>query len=246
MGDEAFVSNFPAWQSQLEKQFPIYEPVTEWRINADIKDSTVSFDPRKASLNIIPRFSKKTGKAGFDWSIRSPKGCLTMNMHSGLNLTRSYQELRLEFEPWLQSWIDNFKVDEFQRVNLHYVNFLNRVAMPDFATNDGRLDIDKIITVFVHLPGQYQEIVPPLDCKLNLKLRSDPYATLLIHLLSQSGPGLPSPTLRLDFVVDALTPSGTTKSELLDLLDWCHDRIIEQFQVVFTQEAIKSFYLTDK
>src|SRR4029077_2515349 len=82
MHEEIYASRFAAWQAQVQLHFPIYEPVTEWRINAEIKEGSVSMDPRKAQLNIIPRFSKKKSKAGFDWSLRSPQGALTMNMHS--------------------------------------------------------------------------------------------------------------------------------------------------------------------
>jgi hypothetical protein len=120
------------------------------------------------------------------------------------------------------------------------VNVINRDTAPDFSTEDGRLLLDKLITVFVRLPGEHQDIVPPLDCTVNLKLRTEPQAVLLIHLFAV--PAVPQrPTVRLDLAVETHVPTGTSPDKLLDLLDWCHEQILDQFKIVFTEEGIQSF-----
>jgi uncharacterized protein (TIGR04255 family) len=240
MDGEIYASNFDAWRTEVQAEYPIYEPVSQWLINAEIKEGELATDPRKAQLKIIPRFSKKTGKAGFDWSLRSPQGSLTMNMHSGGHLRRRYDDLRAEFSRWLSRWIEHFEVEEFQILNLTYVNVVNRDTAPDFSTEDGRLLLEKLITVFVPLPGKHQDIVPPLDCTVNLRIRPDPPATLLIHLFGV--PAVPQrPTVRLDLTVETQVPSGTSREQLFEILDWCHERILNQFKIVFTEEAIKGF-----
>jgi hypothetical protein len=101
MDEEIYTSNFEAWRAIVEPEFSIYEPVTEWLIKVELKGGVLAADPRKAELKITPRFSKKSSKAGFDWSLRCPLGALTMNMHSGHNLRRGYDDLRHEFSRWV-------------------------------------------------------------------------------------------------------------------------------------------------
>jgi hypothetical protein len=140
----------------------------------------------------------------------------------------------------LTRWTRHFEVEDFERVNLFYANLVNRDTAPEFSTADGRLLLEKIITVFVPIPGKHQDIVPPLDCTVNLRVSTDPEAALLIHLV-----GLPDvaqrAAVRLDLAIETRVPSGASLERVLELLDWCHERILEQCQVVFTEEARKSF-----
>jgi hypothetical protein len=62
------------------------------------------------------------------------------------------------------------------------------------------------------------------------------------RIILASVPSLPpQPTLRLDFITETAAAEGSSLDEILKTLDWCHDRVIECFEAVFTDAAKESF-----
>src|SRR5260221_12179111 len=82
MSEETYVSRIEAWRKIVEPEFPIYEPVGEWKVAFEQKGTQAVVDPTRGELVIIPRFSKRAAAEGFDWSVRCPRGRLIVNMHA--------------------------------------------------------------------------------------------------------------------------------------------------------------------
>jgi hypothetical protein len=247
MSDETFESRFEDWRALVTPEYPVYEPLKQWLILAKEKDREGEgglplFDSIQPELRITPRFSKKTSKEGFDWSLRCPKGQLTVNMHSSPDqgLTRRYANLRSEFARWLPLWIEKFSVNSISKITIHYVNLINRLTVPEFVTPKGALLLSEILTVF-SIPGEHEHIVPPFDCKVTVQLRGE-HNSLLRLIVSDWPDARLAPAVKLDFVVEVLNPKvGASVEGIMALLDWCHQRIIERFEVVFSEKVKQTF-----
>lgn len=246
MADEIFESRFEQWRALISPEYPNYEPLKQWLIlmkDRERDEGLPLFDTMQPELRITPRFSKKTSKEGFDWSIRCPAGQLTVNMHSrpDQGLTRRYGTVRAEFARWLPIWIEKFSVTTTSKITAHYVNLINRDTVPTFTTPTGELLLGQVLTVFSRIPGQHEHLIAPFDCKATLQLKGDNNSLLRLNVRDWSNPQL-GPAVRVDFVVEIHEPKvGTSVDGIMSLLDWCHERIVERFEVVFTDDAKKTF-----
>jgi len=243
VAEELFEDRFDDWRAFVEADYPLYEPLKEWLILVEEKDEIPLLDTARPELRITQRFSKKPSREGFDWSIRCPAGQLTMNMHSKTceGQIRRYHHLREEYEKWLPKWMEHFGAKELKKVNLHYVNILNRETVPGFFSPDGGLLLNKLLTMFSTVPGEHECIVQPYGCQVAVKLRDREESTFLIEVASMPGHGH-DVAVKVDFVVQ--TPLSATECDprsVLALLDWEHEHIVKRFEVVFTPEARASF-----
>jgi uncharacterized protein (TIGR04255 family) len=239
--EEIFEERFDEWRELVEAEYPVYEPLKEWLILVEEKEGIPMLSTARPELRITHRFSRKSSKEGFDWSIRCPAGQLTMNMHSKLGKgdERRYSHLRSEFEQWLPKWIKHFSVSEFSRVTVHYVNHLTRETVPSFFSDQTHLEVEQLLSVFTTIPGEHESIIPPYQCTANLVLPGRPNATLRIEV---GGIISGAPGLKLDLVAQVeLKGESVTPAQLLELIDWTHARIIDRFEAVFTEKAKKSF-----
>lgn len=242
MSEELFESRFEEWRAIVEKEYPVYEPLKEWLIQVEEKEGIPLFDTVEPELRITPRFSKKRGSEGFDWSIRCPPGQFTMNMHSSPNQgsERRYRNLRAEFSEWLPKWLDHFSVISPKRVSMHYVNLINHQTLPKFMGEE-HIFLDQILTVFAQIPGEHEALIQPYECQATLLLRGREKATLRISVNDWSN-ARHGVAVRLDFFASAPIFEGEQNAEaLVNVLDWCHDRIVDRFEVVFTPKAKETF-----
>jgi hypothetical protein len=129
MSEEIYLSRLDSWEQIVQAEFPIGESVSEWTVKMDPKNIQRVLDPSLSELKIVPRFSKQPSSKGFDWSLRFPRGQLTVNMHSNPKSPRRFQDLTAEFQKWLPQWMQHFEVDYLQTIALHYVNVLNRESV---------------------------------------------------------------------------------------------------------------------
>jgi len=238
--EDTYETNFPAWRKLVEEEFPVYEPVTEWLINFEPKEGKATIDPLKTELRITPRFSKRKMIEGFEWSIRCPRESLIINMESKPGTPSQYNDLRSRFSSWLSRWVQHFKVEDLRRVNLHYVNLLNPQTIPELLTPQPGIPLDKILNVFVGFPGRHRAMIPPLNCQVTFQLEDREDA--VVQIILASAPNFqPQPAVRLDLVVETSITKTNSVDEILDTLDWCHERIIEHFEAVFTDAAKQNF-----
>lgn len=248
VSEENFERKIDDWALQVSPDFPEYEPLKEWNIPfREVKTETGEVIPvldeqTEPTLKITQRFSKKTSKDGFDWSIRCPAGQFTMNMHSNPGSDaqkRRFEHLRKETEIWLPRWFQQFDVNQVRRISIYYVNILNYKTVPSFYNESG-FRIGDVITIFSNIPGEFESIVPPYDATVTVKLKGHENAFLRMNV--GDWPKSAEPAVQVDFQADILCPDGgITTGETFPLLDWLHMNIVKQFDKVFTAEAKKSF-----
>jgi hypothetical protein len=244
MDHEVFASRLSSWQEIVKAEYPVGEPIQNWIIRADDRDGVPIFDTLHPLLQIIPRYSRKSAKEGFDWSIRCPSGQFTMNMHSDPEEgeTRRFDHLRKEFAIWIPLWISHFEVKEANRLTLHYVNALTPRTVPGFFDDQRHLFLSRVISVFADIPGEHDSIIQPYSCEVTLLLKGGHGATLKIKVNDWMSPRYGS-GVEVSFIVSMPFFAGEVLSpeRALELLDRAHEYIVQRFEVVFTQEARASF-----
>ncbi len=239
MTPEQFEEGIEGWRQEVASEYPYEEPLTEWLLNMKEKDGIPLLDTMEPELKITHRFSKKRKAEGFDWSIRCPSGTLIMNMHSRPGSDRQYANLKDEFERWFPKWVRHFNISQCHAVTLIYVNSLSRDVTPDLFTSEGDLELGKALTVFAGIPGVHERLEPPFDCQVTVRLNPETSLHIRVNDDSSLGRG-PTVLVKLKCTA-ALRPGHGTVQEALQLLNWCHERIIERFELVFTTEAKETF-----
>ncbi|NJK92903.1 MAG: hypothetical protein HC904_14420 [Blastochloris sp.] len=241
--EEIFARGLESWKTLVEPDFPIYEPLQQWLYKSIVRDEMVLLDPTQGTLELTPRFSKKTSAEGFDWSIRCSPEQFTMNMHSSPESSgeRRYPKLHYEYARWLPKWLEHFKPVKIHTLEMLYLNVLNIDTIPLFVTPDG-LQLGQVIKLFPPIGSEYKSAIPPYECTLNLALkeREGSFVSLKVLDYPPKGGHL---AVRLDISCrTGITPGTEDNPEkILELLNWCHERIIFQFEDVFTNEAKTQF-----
>lgn len=242
MTPESFEEKFEQWQNLVIEEYPKETPLVEWKLNMEENEYGIpNLDTMNPELRITHRFSRKTAVDGFDWSIRCPVGRIAINMHSRPGDGRGYGgTMRKELEKWIPAWLKHFDVERSKYVSLHYVNMLRRDITPDLFDDDGSLRLGNALTIFSNVPGEHEHLEPPFDCQVGVRLNGHDDAHLRVHVCSE-GNAQSGPAVRVSFTARAALDQNARSEDTLRLLDWCHDRITERFEVVFTDEAKETF-----
>ena len=239
MTPERFEVGIDGWGQEVMREFPVEEHLTEWLLNMEERDGIPLLDTMEPELRITHRFSKKRKVDGFDWSIRCPVGKFMMNMHSNPGCGRSFKNLFEEFQRWFPRWMGHFDVTESQGVGLIYVNKLRRDITPQLFGDDGDLELGKALSVFSTVPGEHERLEPPFDCQVTVRLNPSASLNIRVHDISSPAHGA---AVNVVFKVFAkLQPGRQGALDTLQLLSWCHERILERFELVFTEEAKETF-----
>lgn len=240
MSEEQFASGMESWESIVKQEYPNEEPIIKWSLNMEERDGVPLFETMQPELQITPRHARKPKLEGFDWSIRSPRGRFVMNMHSEHGTRRRYVHLRNECARWLPHWFEHFRITTPTEVSLLYVNHLRLDLTPGLYEPGGALLLEDTLTIFSAVPGVHEAIIPPLDCRMNVRLIGPPVAQMQIRLRDLKSRSQ-APALGLYLQTVAKVPADARPDGILELLDWSHERILERFDVLFTEDAKKSF-----
>jgi hypothetical protein len=159
----------------------------------------------------------------------------------GQGAERRYKDLRKEFAKWLPKWMAHFGVQSSIKIGVQYVNLINRQTVPSFVDKQGSISLDRVITVFARIPGEHECVIPPFNCKATVQLQGRANAYMQIEMNSWASPQF-VPGVVVNFSIDAdPLDDGCSAESILGLMDWCHQRIIDRFEVVFTEEAKMTF-----
>lgn len=244
VSEDVYQKNRSEWEAKVLSEFPVSEPLAEWRVDIQQRppgDSTVRI-LGTPELHIIPRFSKKKSEEGFDWSIRCPKGILIMNMHSQPNegAERRYLNLRREYCRWLTEWLRIFDITETTTASIYYINMLSKETIPSFYQDD-RLELPEVLNIFSQIPGEHKMLLPPYQCTATMLLNGRENSTLQV-IVNDSPNAQMEARIRVDFIATTpLKDTGPDADAIAELLDWCHERVIDRFEAVFTDKAKKAF-----
>jgi hypothetical protein len=246
--EEIFESRFEAWRNQVEAQYPIYEPLKQWDLmyaqKGDPTDPIPVLTSTTPQLRITPRFSRRLSKEGFDWSIRCPRDQFTMNVHpdpedgSG----RRYTQLRYEYLNWAEKWMKHFDVKSIGLIQLNYVNVLNKTTVPSFFSPDGQsFSLPQLINIFTNLSRPGEVMMPPFACQATVGFTNKKNATLSVQV--QDATTSPLDVGVLVGFIATMQPEEPEPSiqKIAELLDWAHERILERFDMVFSDRAKESF-----
>jgi len=151
----------------------------------------------------------------------------------------SYSELKDFVNEWLPQWKEIFKVDRFERIKMGYVNRLTQKTIPQFFDAEGRLKIDKVITLFNSPFIAGKQICRPYECQMTLSMMDEtPAGALNLQVVTRDSQSIFVDVI-LTFITDSSSQIGYDKT--LSLLDPIHDQISRAFLGVFTKEALQSF-----
>jgi uncharacterized protein (TIGR04255 family) len=151
----------------------------------------------------------------------------------------SYSELKNFVNEWLPQWREIFKVNKFERIEMGYVNRLTQKTVPQFFDTEGRLEIDKIITLFNSPFIAGKQICRPYECQMTLSMMDEtPAGKLNLQVVARN-----SKSVLVDVILTFVTDSSSqiVFDEALSLLDPIHDQVSRAFLGVFTKEALQSF-----
>ena len=237
---ETFFSRIEGWKNIVRKEFPVYDPLTEWLLNVQEKDGVPLFNEAEPEVLITHRFSKRNQSGERTWSMRCPPDRLILNLHAEQHDSHDFEELYAAMSNWLPRWTDHFGVNQFPTVQLDYVNVLGPRRTPRFVDKDGGIQINRLIEVFGKIPGRHQSIIAPYDCKVGLLIEKDRCgANIHVHAVRSRDDAL---HVRVDLQVVAAHPIPMVSvDEALSELRYTHAVLIGQFDALFTDEAKASF-----
>jgi len=250
MTDETFEMNRDSWKTHVKREFPFEDPLVQWRLNIKEEDGVPMLDQIHPELKITDRFYRKRedkGKEGqaksdFDFAMRSPQGRVELHMGSWPGSPRSFQTLRTECERWFGSWFKTFQLEKPTKVLLHYVNLLRKDVTPELFDENGALALGETLSVFAGVPGEHAHLEPPFDCKVGLRLNGVKDGKMRIHVVDASAEtGNKAVAVRVHIFAEAGLETGEGVDKALKLLDWCHERIVERFELIFTEKAKRTF-----
>jgi len=128
-------------------------------------------------------------------------------------------------------------------VLLHYVNLLRKDTTPNLFDENGALALGETLSVFAGVPGEHAHLEPPFDCKVGLRLNGVKDGKMRIHVVDASAEtGNTAVAVRVHFFAEAGLDAGEGIDKALMLLDWCHERIVERFELIFTEKAKRTFH----
>lgn len=239
MDASVFESKIETWKDLVKSDYPVDESLVEWLVRMENKEGVPMFDTLEPILKITPQYLRRRKAEGADWGIRCPAGQFTMNMHSLPESNRRYRHLRDEYAKWLPRWMDHFGVENANVLSMAYINDLSRELTPQFFNERG-LQLGRVIKIFSSVPGKHESLEPPYDCQVMVNLGGEKARKLMIRVndIRDAHNNL---GMRVTFDAIAEIAGPTDHLQVLELLDWCHERIIERFETVFTDEARQSF-----
>lgn len=243
---DTFESRVGAWIEKMHSEYPVAASFPEWDIK--IEEQTEHRIP--VVKNITPRArlvhrrwkSDLNGRHVFGFDVRSDR--LVFRVLREKNAVHDFSEIEAELQRWAPAWMEHFGIRDLDGTTLEYVNELSPVVTPQFVSKDGKsLEISEALALFVDIPGKHKRLAPPYDCQVCLVF--DETIPRSCHLRVF---GITNREAAVQVLLNVFTrPHESVKQKSISLqqalteLRESHDVALEQFQVIFTLEALKSF-----
>lgn len=241
MPEERFQAQFESWREQVEKEFPHYEPAKQWLILVTEKDGVPLYDSFQPELRITHRFSRKSEGGRRELAMTCPQDALALHLFTKPGSVHGYGELAAECRKWLPRWSQHFAAEWVKKLQLHYMNVLSPETVRPFILENRSLQLQRILTTFATVPGPSEGLIPPYDCTVTVQLQENPSMTLAYKVVGNLA-AKSQPNVQVEFIVDVVCEDrGVELETAAHLLDVAHARIIERFELVFTEEAKEYF-----
>jgi len=242
MSPELFEEKVAGWTEKLLKDYPIKASFPEWEITIEEKtDSRIpvvtSVSPR---MRLVHRHWKGNhqGRKIFGYDVRPDRLVFRVTHEEGV--LHDFSEIQAEMTRWGPLWMDHFNIPHLDGTTVEYVNEISQIRTPQFVTSDKTvLELTKALKIFSAVTGKHIRMCPPLDCHLSLMYNEQVPRTCGIRIFA-----VPQKSLKIQVQLNIgtkLPNKKLTLKQALDEIGDSHTVAIEQFQNLFTAEALASF-----
>lgn len=237
---EEFEKRMPSWVEKIRKDFPIAENLAEWNIDIEQKNGVPFVKNLVPKARIIRLFWRSHKEHLHVLGMRLRPDRLVFHLQREKNNPHAFNEILPEMEKWLPLWAEHFGINDIDGVMAEYYNVLDGNITPQFVDPDSKsLKIGEVLTVFGKIPGKFESMTAPYDCKVRMVINSTKPTYLDFRV---RGDDYSHGAVRVDFVASTFPKEKKLSfAESIDELNLAHDVIIEQFSCVFTENAKKSF-----
>jgi hypothetical protein len=238
---EKFDELIPSWADLVSPDFPEQQIGKQWSVKLNEKNGI----PRpRTELSLRHRSVALNGKGKLIREVTPFPGGIAIRLERSAGVLHSFDELFGFAEKLLPRWKEHFGVSLCRGLRLNYKNTFSPEITP-FAFEelaDGRvmLKLDRWLTYFSRVPGNFQSVVRPIHSKLTVSVDPEKEAEFT-YLVKSSDPD-EAATIVVHLVVDTYGKQRKLDiSSLLAETKWSHTLILEQFEAFFTKAALENF-----
>jgi hypothetical protein len=236
---EVFEAKIPEWAVKIRERYPIAEPIAEWSLNIKEVKGVPMLQDVMPKAEIIQMFWKLHRKKTQVYGMRLRPDRLVFHLRWEDGVSHDFEELYAEMQAWIGKWMEHFEVPFLKGVTAEYLNRLDAKITPQFMLPDGRLKLAEAIVLFANIPGKYQTITQPFDCRVRLIVdeKRPCYFDLRVREDNEG-----HTAVRVDMVVTAIGRDKAISAEDgLAEIRFAHEVMLEQFDCFFTEQAKESF-----
>jgi len=238
---EDFEAKLPGWIERIKDEFPHPESFAEWFIDITQKEGIPLLKDAQPKARIIRLFWKRHPKGLKVFGMRLRPDRLVFHLRRAEDEPHGFEELYALMEKWLDRWAEHFGFGEVAGTSVEYVNLLDERLTPQFVPAQGGLQVGNALNIFTRIPGRYQNIAQPYDCKLRLVV--DEKMPCFFDVRVRAHDEGENPGVRVDFTVTTRAPGKAIELKTaLREIAFGHEIMLEQFDCFFTDEAKLSFH----
>ena len=236
---EEFDLRLPAWIEKIKKPYSRPEHIAEWQIEIEDKSGIPVIKTLQPKAKIFYQFWKPHPKGTKVYGLHLRPDRLAFRLRREEDDPHDFDELYVEMKEWIHQWSEHFGVPSVSGVALEYINMLSHEITPQFGTKDGGILTGEALMLFANIPGKYQSITAPYECRARLIIDEKMPCYFDVKVRLEAG----EPTrVRVDLVA---TTRGNNRSitvaKALEEMDYAHTVMLEQFDCFFTPKAKESF-----
>lgn len=236
---EVFEAKMPEWTVKIRNEYPLARPIAEWSINVKHVQGIPMLQNAMPKAEVIHLFWKRHPKGQPVHGMRLRRSRLVFHLCREDGDAHDFDELYGAMEAWIGRWMEHFEVTSLTGVTAEYLNRLNPKITPQFERPDNRLDLADAFVMFANMPGRYQTITDPYDCRVRLIVDENRpcHFDLRVRADDENSVGV-----KIDFMVTTIRRDRAISArDALAEIRLAHDVILEQFDCFFTEKAKNSF-----
>lgn len=236
---EVFEAKMPEWTAKIQDHYPIAKPIAEWSLNIKEINGVPMLQDVMPKAEIIQMFWKLHPNKLQVHGMRLRPDRLVFHLCWEDGIAHDFEEVYGEMETWIGKWMEHFEVASLKGVTAEYLNRLNAKITPQFMLPDGRLKLSDAFVIFANIPGKYQTITQPYDCRIRLMVdeKRPCHFDLRVRGEDEAHVGV-----KVDMTVNSTgRDKAISAKDGLAEIRLAHDVILEQFDCFFTNQAKESF-----
>lgn len=236
---EVFEAKMPTWATKIIDHYPIKRPIAEWSLNIKDVDGVPTLQDAMPKAEIIQVFWQRHPHGTHVKGMRLRPSRLVFHLVRDGDEVHDFEELYLEMETWIGRWMEHFEVTSLRGTTTEYFNRLNPKITPQFMLPDGRLQVADAFLPFANIPGKYQTITHPYDCRIRLVVDEHRPCNFDLRVRADESVHV---GVRIDLATTTIgREKKISEKDALAEIRLGHDVVLEQFDCFFTEKAKQSF-----